>query len=102
IDLHSHILPGLDDGPDDLEEAVALARAAVDAGTRVMATTSHVNRTFMLGPAELDAARAEVAERLAQEGVPLQLVKGGRASTRRLPDFDDDTLRKLALGGGRW
>ena len=39
IDLHAHILPAVDDGPATLEESVALARAAVDAGTRVLAAT---------------------------------------------------------------
>ena len=102
IDLHSHILPGLDDGPADLDEAVALARAASTAGIRVVATTSHIHRSFMLDPDDLDAARAELAERLAREGVPVELVQGGEISTGRLPDLDDDTLGRLALGGGRW
>ena len=43
IDLHAHILPGLDDGPRSLEDAVAMARAAAEAGTRAVATTSHIN-----------------------------------------------------------
>src|SRR4051794_41657921 len=42
IDLHAHILPALDDGPADMETAVAMARVAGAAGTRGKATTSHV------------------------------------------------------------
>jgi protein-tyrosine phosphatase len=100
IDLHAHILPGLDDGPATEEEAVALARTAVAAGTRALATTSHVDTGFGLGPADLDAARATLAERLAREGIALELLPGGEIAPARLPDLDDATLARLALGGG--
>src|ERR671934_105739 len=42
IDLHSHILPGLDDGPATIESSLELARAAVEDGIEVMAATPHV------------------------------------------------------------
>jgi protein-tyrosine phosphatase len=100
IDLHAHILPDVDDGPQSPEVAVSMARVAAAAGTRAMATTSHVNRGFGLGPAELGTARAALAERLAAEGVELELLAGGEVAPERLPDLDDDTLRGLALGGG--
>jgi protein-tyrosine phosphatase len=100
IDLHAHILPGLDDGPPTPEAAVAMARAAAAAGTRAIAATSHVNRGFGLGPAELDAARAALEERLAAERVALELLPGGEIAPDRLPDLDDAALRALALGGG--
>jgi protein-tyrosine phosphatase len=100
IDLHAHILPGLDDGPATPEAAVEMARAAVSAGTRAIATTCHVNHVFGLGPAELAAARAALAERLAAEGVELELLAGGEIAPERLPDLDDEALRALALGGG--
>jgi protein-tyrosine phosphatase len=42
IDIHAHILPDLDDGPATVEEALALARAAWDTGTRTIVATPHV------------------------------------------------------------
>lgn len=42
IDIHTHILPDLDDGPSTLEEALDLAAAAYDCGTRAMVATPHV------------------------------------------------------------
>lgn len=100
IDLHAHILPGLDDGPASLDAAVAMARIAVAAGTRAIATTSHVNRGFGLRPADLERARSALAARLAEEEIELELLAGGEIAPDRLPRLDDAALRAFALGGG--
>jgi protein-tyrosine phosphatase len=101
LDLHAHILPGLDDGPRDTAGALAMARAAVRAGVRAIATTSHINVGFGLGAGELRAARQALSDRLAQDGIELELVAGGEVAPERLPDLDDAELAGLALGGGR-
>jgi protein-tyrosine phosphatase len=101
IDLHAHILPGLDDGPHSLEGAVAMARAAVRAGTRAIATTSHINLGFGVDLADLAPTRARLAEQLAAKGIELELLAGGEVAPDRLPRLDDDALRAVALGGGR-
>jgi protein-tyrosine phosphatase len=100
IDLHAHILPGLDDGPRDMDAALALARAAAAAGTRTLAATSHVDRTFWLVPEQLAAARREVARALAEAGIELEVVQGGEVAAARMPAMSDDELRGVALGGG--
>jgi protein-tyrosine phosphatase len=101
IDLHAHILPGLDDGPATEDGAVALARVAVAGGTRAMATTSHVNHSFGLGPAQLSAARSALGARLKREGIDLELLQGGEIAPDRLPALSEDDLRALTLGSGR-
>jgi protein-tyrosine phosphatase len=100
IDLHAHILPGLDDGPSSVEDAIAMARVAFAAGTRALATTTHVDHRFGVSPAELGAAREALAARLAEEGVDLELLAGGEIAPARLADLDDEVLRSLTLGGG--
>ena len=85
IDLHAHILPGLDDGPESLDASAEMAAAAVAAGTRVMAATSHVNRSWGLRAAEIEAAREAVVERLADDGIPLEVVRAARSRWRRCP-----------------
>ena len=102
IDLHAHILPGLDDGPATLEASAEMAVAAVAAGTRVMAATSHVNRSFGLGPAELAEARQRVVARLAADGIALEVVQGGEVSISRIEGLGEAELRGLTLGGGPW
>jgi protein-tyrosine phosphatase len=44
IDLHCHILPGIDDGPKTLEEAIAMGRLALADGCRAMIATPHQRR----------------------------------------------------------
>jgi len=100
IDLHAHILPGLDDGPPSVEDAIAMARVASAAGTRAIATTAHIDNRFGLSPADLAAARDALAARLADEGIGIELLAGGEIAPARLADLDDETLRGLTLGGG--
>jgi protein-tyrosine phosphatase len=92
IDLHSHILPGVDDGAIDLEQALSIARMARDDGIEVMACTPH----FMPGlydnqAADIRVRVAELNQCLIEENIDLALVVGGDAHVR--PDFID-CLRK--------
>lgn len=74
VDLHNHLLWGLDDGCETPEETVAAARLLVDLGFSDVAASPHVIAAFPSGnPAFVEARRAEAAELLAREGVPLTL-----------------------------
>src|SRR4051794_16406301 len=46
IDLHAHVLPGLDDGPAEIEGSLELLRAAAADGTRTIAATPHLRHDF--------------------------------------------------------
>jgi protein-tyrosine phosphatase len=100
IDLHAHILPGVDDGPRDTAGALEMARAAAAAGTRAVATTSHINLSFGLTAEDLAAARAVLQGELDAAGIEIELLSGGEIAPERLPDLDDDQLRGLSLGAG--
>ena len=100
IDLHAHILPALDDGPESLEGSAELAAAAVAAGTRVMAATSHVNRSWGLGPQDFGPALEAVLERLEEDGIELEVVGGGEVAGGRYRELGDADLRAVTLGGG--
>jgi protein-tyrosine phosphatase len=102
IDLHAHILPAVDDGPATTEAALAMARTAVAAGTRAIATTCHVGHVFNVPVEQIVHGRETLAARLAYEGIELELLAGGEIAHDRLPDLDDDELRAVALGGGRY
>jgi protein-tyrosine phosphatase len=77
IDLHSHLLPGIDDGARDMEDAVRLAADAAAAGVTAMAATPHLRPDFPgVRPAELAERAAAVRAALAAAGVALEVVAG--------------------------
>jgi len=86
IDLHCHILPGIDDGAADMAVSVAMARAEVNQGVSVVACTPHIlpGLYHNSGPA-IRQAIAQLQGVLQQEGIPLRLVTG--ADVHVTPDF---------------
>jgi protein-tyrosine phosphatase len=100
IDLHAHVLPGIDDGPRDLEAAIALVRAAAVAGTRQIVATSHVSERYPTSADEIDAAVAGLREALAADGVDVGVIAGAELALDRAPDLDDVELDRLRLGEG--
>ena len=101
IDLHIHVLPGLDDGPPRLADALAVARAAHEAGSTVLVATPHVDRRWSPAAAEIAAAHAELTAALADEGLDLDVRTGAEIGLDRLVDLDADELAALALGSSR-
>lgn len=77
FDLHSHILPGVDDGPSTMEESIEMARLAYDDGTRTIVATPH-NRD-VTERSSLATVR-DIAERFNQEihdqSIPLKVLLG--------------------------
>ena len=77
IDLHSHILPGIDDGAKTLEESLEMARIAVQDGITVMACTPHIYPgLYMNDKASIQAARDALQLSLNQHSIGLELVIG--------------------------
>ena len=60
IDIHSHILPGLDDGSKSLEESVAMARMAAECGTTDIVASPHANQEYRFDPHVVDQKISEV------------------------------------------
>ena len=73
IDLHSHILPRLDDGSQSMEESLAMARLAVECGVHAMVATPHCvyGRTR-----EVYSGWLLLREALEDEGIPLRVYLG--------------------------
>lgn len=100
IDLHAHPLPGIDDGPPGIEQAIAMARAAAAAGTRKMAATPHIDYRWEINPAEVPGRVRELNQRLAAEGIQLEVVQGGEIAASRLADLQPPERDAVRLGGG--
>ena len=103
IDLHCHMLPGLDDGATDLAVSLAMARASVADGVTVLACTPHIfpGLYHNTGPS-IRRACGELQGILDREGIALRLIPG--ADNHIVPDFVAG-LRSghlLALGDSRY
>jgi protein-tyrosine phosphatase len=99
IDLHSHILPGLDDGAETMESSLEMARAALADGIGTMAATPHVRDDFPTAVEEMERLVALLRQRLREASIPLQLLPGGEIALDHLPLLDDETLYRFGLGG---
>lgn len=103
IDLHCHLLPGLDDGARDLDDAVAMARQAEADGLVAICATPHIRPDHAVVIAELPARRDELSAALLESGCNTRVLAGGEVSATVLGDLDDRDLEAVSLGGsGRW
>jgi len=73
-DLHSHLVPGVDDGASTLEEALEGVSRLRDAGVREIATTPHLDGNLTLDPGRLEARlqEMEVGWSALEAGVELE------------------------------
>ena len=77
IDIHTHILPGIDDGPEDMEETLAMCRIAVEDGiTDVIATPHMLKAPYDVSREAVLEKVAELNARLAGEGLSLKIHAG--------------------------
>jgi len=77
IDLHCHILPGIDDGSRSLEMSLEMARMAVDDGITMTACTPHIYPgLYMNDTAGIEAERDKLQRSLDENGIPLKLTIG--------------------------
>lgn len=82
IDLHSHILPDLDDGASTWEDSLQMARMAVADGTRIMVASPHLFQHRGINLAEVNRKEAilerinEFKQKLKTEAIDLEILPG--------------------------
>ncbi|HKU58809.1 MAG TPA: CpsB/CapC family capsule biosynthesis tyrosine phosphatase [Gaiellaceae bacterium] len=95
IDLHSHVLFAIDDGPDDLEGSLEICRAAAADGIEVLAATPHVRRDHATTAEQMEARVDEVNDAVA--GM-IRIVRGGELDLAELSRPLEE-LQRFGLGG---
>ena len=99
IDLHTHILHGVDDGPRAIEGSLALARALVAAGVHTAAATPHVREDFPTSTSLISQRVRELRSALVSNGVPLDIRPGAEVALDRVRGLTAGELRGYGLGG---
>jgi protein-tyrosine phosphatase len=101
-ELHFHLLPDIDDGPETVEEAIALARLAVADGTETVVCTPHAK--FVSGPEDVVARVDELRAALRAANVPLTIRPGAELSPDDVGLLGQADLEAMAQGpaNARW
>ena len=95
IDLHTHLLPGIDDGAKSLEEAVQIIKQGKEIGITAICTTPHLSLNFRDDRTEKIMENfLNLQERITQEKIDIQLhlgseidLRGDFSKLKRLPFF---------------
>jgi protein-tyrosine phosphatase len=104
VDLHLHLLPGVDDGAADEAAALEHARRLAAEGVRDVTATPHINHYWPLEiesiPERVDALRATLAE----HEIAVRVHAGGELDARHARRLSDAQLEVIAHGpeGSRW
>lgn len=93
IDIHSHILPEMDDGPETIEEAIEIARLAAADGTKTIFATPHMAETNEFATATcVSESVKELQKAIDAQGITLNVAPGVEVYP------SDDVLRAVDAG----
>jgi protein-tyrosine phosphatase len=101
IDLHCHLLPAIDDGARDLDDAIAMAQQAEADEIAAICATPHIRHDHDVRIGELVWRRAELVEALAEVGCATAVLPGAEVAVSALDGLSDSELSVVSLGGGR-
>src|SRR5258708_5105600 len=103
IDIHLHILPGVDDGPETIQESLALAQALVQDGIHLAVATPHYNDEFpQRSAAEIQERVNDLQHALDSHRIPLHLFAGHEALIKPGLVEDIQTGRLATLNRSRY
>lgn len=102
IDLHCHVLPAIDDGPNTIEGSVLLAAAAAEDGTSILVATPHVSRQHPNDASSIASALADLNAHLHEERVAIQVRAGAEIAASYVPQIPAQEISSLGIGGGPW
>jgi len=100
IDTHCHLLPGVDDGPRSVGEALDLARGLVAAGVEVVVCTPHFSRRFPTDHAVAKERLEMLRGALDEAGITLRCRLAAELSSAAALDASPADLRERQLGNG--
>ena len=76
IDLHCHILPGIDDGAVDMQTSIEMARIAAEDGIKTIVATPHIKDTLHNKVKLLDLV-TQLNFQLKSQNIPVNILLGG-------------------------
>jgi protein-tyrosine phosphatase len=101
VDLHCHLLPGVDDGARDLEEALAYAERIARLGVTELTVTPHVHPVWLTDPLEIPPRAAALQAALDRAAVGVTVHPGGELHHTALPGLTARPRRDRPRPRGR-
>lgn len=102
IDIHAHVLPGLDDGPRAIDETMTMLRIAESEGIRTVVATPHFDGTNATVPSLAASVLRVVQREVARSGLDVRVLGGFEvALSPALPGAGVD-VHELGLNGSRY
>jgi len=98
IDIHCHVLPGIDDGAKDEADAIAMAQQAVNSGiSTVIATPHHKNRTYENEKSFIQKDVLRLNQLFEESNIPLDVLAGQevRIFGEIVEDFEKGEIQTL-------
>jgi protein-tyrosine phosphatase len=102
IDLHCHILPGVDDGALDIRDSAGMARQAVADGIETVCATPHIRHDHDVRIHEVEERVAALNKHLRDEGIGVEVLTGGEVAETAVEALNEAELSSVALGEGSW
>ncbi len=103
IDLHCHILPGLDDGALDMQDSLGMARQALEEGIAAVCATPHIRHDHDVAIEQLAERIGLLQARLDADGIDVRILAGGEVAETEADRLSDAQLHAVSLGGaGGW
>jgi protein-tyrosine phosphatase len=103
IDLHCHILPGLDDGALDLQDSIAMARQAEQDGITIVCATPHIRGDHDVKIEEIAGLVDALQGNLDERAIRVRVVPAGEVAEPEVDRLTDGEMRLASLGGaGGW
>jgi protein-tyrosine phosphatase len=102
IDLHCHILPGVDDGALDIRDSAGLARQAAADGIEAICATPHIRHDHDVRIEEVEARVESLNRHLRGEGIAVTVLTGGEVAETAVEGLSEEELARVSLGGGGW
>ena len=103
IDLHSHVLPGVDDGARTIEDSRELASKAASEGITAIAATPHVRHDYPTTPDRMEAEVAALRRDFSEQGIPVEILHGGEVDLQAMRALSQDDLRRFTIAqNGRY
>jgi protein-tyrosine phosphatase len=103
VDLHCHLLPGVDDGAADLADSLAMAAQAQADGIAVVCATPHIRADHDVRIEDLCARTHALRSVLRSAGMTVDVRSGGEVAAARVRDLSGAELQTVSLGGsGTW